>query len=161
MVAREREAELADTRTIEATVIASRALLGVIARSMAASLEVVTLPQFRVLVVLSTSEPVRMGELAERMRTLPSTFSRWIDRMVAAGWVQRTTSPDSRREILIALTPDGRDLVDDVTDRRRQNIATMLATMTPDNQQAVRIGFEAFAAAAGETTIEDLLTLGI
>ncbi len=145
----------------EAAVTASRALLGVVARSVASALEVVTLPQFRVLVVLATSEPLRMGVLADRMGVLPSTFSRSIDRMVIGGWVQRATSPDSRREVLIELTSNGRMLVDDVTERRRRDIARILSRMARDKQDALRDAFEAFAEAAGEPAAEDLLILGI
>lgn len=151
----------AETEASDAAVTGSRALLGVVARSVTSALELVTLPQFRVLVVLATSEPLRMGALADRLGVLPSTFSRSIDRMVMGGWVQRATSPDSRREVLIELTSAGRTLVDDVTGRRRRDIALILSRMTRDEQDAVRYAFEAFAEAAGEAAAEDLLILGI
>lgn len=151
----------AEPGAVEAAVTASRALLGVVARSVTGALELVTLPQFRVLVVLATAEPMRMGALADRMGVLPSTFSRSIDRMVKEGWVRRIASPDSRREVLIELTSDGRSLVDDVTERRRRDIARILSTMTPDDQDVLCRGLEAFAEAAGESPAEELLTLGI
>ncbi|KFF60255.1 hypothetical protein JF66_05640 [Cryobacterium sp. MLB-32] len=155
-------APTAEARAADATLAASRALLGVVARSVVAALDVVTLPQFRVLVVLSTAGPTRMGVVAERMGVIPSTFSRFIDRMVAGGWVARTSSPDSRREVLLDLTPSGRQLVDEVTERRRTGIAEILSAMSVPQQRAVEQAFEAFAAAAGETPATvDLLTLGI
>ncbi|WP_255579947.1 MarR family winged helix-turn-helix transcriptional regulator [Cryobacterium sp. PAMC25264] len=132
-----------------------------VARSVVAALEVVTLPQFRVLVVLSTAGTTRMSTLAEKMGVIPSTFSRSIDRMVAGGWVERLPSPHSRREVLIGLTPAGQVLVDDVTDRRRQSIDTILSSLTGDDRDAVKRGLEVFAAAAGETSPSDLLTLGL
>jgi DNA-binding MarR family transcriptional regulator len=73
----------------DATLLASRALLAVVARSLASALEVVTLPQFRVLVVLSTTGPMRMGALADRMQANQSTFTRTMDRIVAGGWALR------------------------------------------------------------------------
>ncbi|MDJ0350777.1 MarR family transcriptional regulator [Cryobacterium sp. PH29-G1] len=151
----------AKTRAADATLDASRALLGVVARSVVTALEVVTLPQFRVLVVLSTAGPTRMGAIAERMGALPSTFSRFIDRMVAGGWVQRASSPGSRREVLLELTPSGRRLVDEVTERRREKISEILAALTAQQQAAVEHAFRAFADAAGETPPADLLTLGL
>lgn len=147
--------------TADATLAASRALLGVVARSVTAALDVVTLPQFRVLVVLSSAGPTRMSTLAERMGALPSTFSRSIDRMVAGGWVERLPSPESRREVLITLTPGGRELVAEVTERRRLGIAAILSTITTDQQNAVQDALRLFADAAGETPASDLLTLGI
>jgi DNA-binding MarR family transcriptional regulator len=150
-----------DARAADATLAASRALLGVVARSVVAALEVVTLPQFRVLVVLSSAGPTRMGVVAERMGVVPSTFSRFIDRMVAGGWVERASSPDSRREVLIELTSSGRSLVDKVTERRREGISAILSSMTAEQQDSVQDAFQSFADAAGEPLAADLLTLGL
>jgi DNA-binding MarR family transcriptional regulator len=149
------------TQTTEAILTASRALLGVVARSVAPALEFVTLPHFRVLVVLTSAGPLRMGSLAERLGANPSTFSRSIDRMVAGGWVERSPSPDSRREVLINATEAGRALVDEVTERRRHAISDILSTMTPENQRLVLSALEIFAAAASEPAVEDLLILGL
>jgi DNA-binding MarR family transcriptional regulator len=150
-----------DWDATDATLTASRALLGVVARSVAGALESVTLPQFRVLVVLTTTGPLRMGSLAERMHANPSTFSRSVDRMVAAGWLERSSSPDSRREVLIAMTSAGRALVDEVTESRRREIGAILARLNPAERDSVRAGLELFAIAAGEHSIEELLVLGI
>ena len=150
-----------DRGAAEATLVASRALLGVVARSVSSALEVVTLSQFRVLVVLSASGPTRMGALAERVSAHPSTFSRSMDRIVAGGWAERSTSPDSRREVLISLTASGRAIVDEVTMRRRQEISEVLARLTAAEQQSVRLALELFAMAANEPPIDELLVLGI
>lgn len=145
----------------EATLTTSRALLGVVARSVAEALDMVTLPQFRVLVVLAGSGPMRMGALAERVGAVPSTFSRSVDRMEQGGWVRREHSPESRREVLIHLTPHGENLVAHVTDRRRREIADILAQLKPDDRQAVGRAFALFAAAAGEPLPEDMIILGL
>ncbi|RKR74428.1 MarR family winged helix-turn-helix transcriptional regulator [Frondihabitans australicus] len=145
----------------DATLTASRALLGIVARSVASALEVVTLPQFRVLVLLSNDGPTRLGSLAERIGALPSTFSRSVDRMVAGGWVERSLREDNRREILLDLTEDGRRLVDSVTERRRREIRTVLDALPADDQALVARAFDAFNRAAGEPTVDDLLTLGL
>ncbi|GAA2047866.1 MarR family winged helix-turn-helix transcriptional regulator [Leifsonia soli] len=140
---------------------ASRALLGIVARSMTDALDEVTLPQFRVLVVLAGSGPLRIGALAARVGALPSTFSRTIDRMVDGGWVERQQSPTSRREVLIGLSTQGRTLVDRVSERRRKQIASILSTLNPADQTSVVEAFELFSEAAGEPAPDDLLTLAI
>ena len=145
----------------DATLLVSRALLGVVARSVSSALEVVSLPQFRVLVVLSGSGPIRMGALAERVRANQSTFSRSMDRIVAGGWAQRSTSPDSRREILISLTAAGRALVDEVTERRHREISAILDRLTSSEQDSVRAALGLFAVVADESSVEELLVLGI
>lgn len=145
----------------DATLTASRALLGVVARSLTDVLEMVTLPQFRILVVIASSGPLRMGALAQRVGSTPSTLSRAIDRLEAGGWVRREHSPDSRREILIHLSPHGEQVVAHVTERRRREIGEILEQLRPDDRKAVGRAFALFAAAAGEPPPEDVIVLGL
>ena len=77
---------------VDKALTASRALLGVIARSLAPVMDAVTLPQFRVLVVLSNFGPLRMGELAQHLGANQSSFSRFADRMVAGGLIASSAS---------------------------------------------------------------------
>ena len=135
--------------------------MGVVARSVAGVLEIVTLPQFRVLVVLDSSGPLRMGVLGEAIGVLPSTLSRAIDRIVAGGWVKRTTRSASRREVLIELTPAGQNLVTHALEQRRDNLAEILSVLSPSERSTIVTAFELFAGAAGETSSEDLLILGV
>jgi len=151
---------VSDALSVEA-VLASRALLAVVARSMAAALEEVTLPKFRILVLLSTHGPLRTGTLAERTGVHPSTLSRTSDRLVKGRWVRRITNPDSRREVLLELTSKGARLVADVTTRRAQELDAILARVPIQQRQRVFEGFAAFSSAAGEDTGGDLLLLGL
>ncbi|UUT36325.1 MarR family winged helix-turn-helix transcriptional regulator [Microbacterium elymi] len=153
----------ADSRedAAEATVTASRALLGIIARSMVPALEQVSLPQFRVLVVLASAGPLRMGALAERLGVNVSTFSRMADRLVLGGRVRREGNPDSRREVILALTDSGHELVRSVTDQRRTLIAEVLARMDPGDRDTLNDSLRAFDRAAGEPAVADLLILGL
>lgn len=144
-----------------ATLVASRSLFGFVAQSLAPALDELTMPQFRVLVVLDGAAPLRMGDLAERVGVHPSTLSRTVDRLVAGDWIARASSQESRREVHVKLSDRGRALVNDVTDRRRTQIARVLTSMPDADRTAVRRGMELFAAAAGEASPEDLLELGL
>lgn len=144
----------------DATLTASRALLGVVARSLVDVLELVTLPQFRILVVLASTGPLNMGVLARRVGTSPSTLTRAVDRLETGGWVRREHSAGSRREVLLHLSPHGEQVVAHVTDRRRREIAEILDQLKPDDRQAVGRAFALFAAAAGEPLPEDVIVLG-
>jgi DNA-binding MarR family transcriptional regulator len=150
----------ADSETVQATLIASRALMGVMARSMASVLEQITLPQFRVLVLLSSSGPLRTGALAERTGVHASTLTRTADRLVRSGWVRRVENPLSRREVLIELTDTGAALVTEVSERRAAEIARILSRVPAEQRQKILAGLSIFAAAAGEPTPQDLLVLG-
>ncbi len=157
----EARAEQHSDVALDRTLIASRALLGVIARSLAPVMDTVTLPQFRVLVVLSNFGPLRMGELALRIGANQSSFSRFADRMVAGGLISRSASPGSRREVIISLTEDGERVYAEVTSARRREISEVLETLSANDLAAVQMGFEIFARAAGEPSADETLILGI
>ncbi|HET9058679.1 MAG TPA: MarR family transcriptional regulator [Acidimicrobiales bacterium] len=135
---------------VDAVLTATRALVGVAARSLAPLGEDVTLPQFRALVVLSTQGGQRLAELAQTLRVDPSTATRMCDRLVRKELVHRRRTSDDRRGVRISLAPAGRELVDQVTRRRRAEIGSILAKLDPDSCDAVLSAMEAFAKAAGE-----------
>jgi DNA-binding MarR family transcriptional regulator len=146
---------------VEVTLTASRALVGVVARTLADVLEVVTLPQFRMLVVLCAEGPLRSGVLSDRLGIHQSTLTRLADRLVAQGWVRRELNAESRREVLVDLSDAGRELVTKVLEARRTDLATILRQVSPEDRAVIRAGFEAFARAAGEPDPGHLLTLGL
>jgi DNA-binding MarR family transcriptional regulator len=145
---------------VEATMRASRALLGVVARSLAPVLEQASLPQFRVLVLLHDGGPMRSGALAEYLAVHPSTFTRMADRLVSFGWVERQEAPDNRREVHVRLTPAGAALVEQVMRRRREAIAEILDPLDRAQRRSILRGLEMLAVAAGEPALEDLATFG-
>lgn len=145
---------------VDDVVLASRALLAIVAKTITPALESVTLPQFRVLVVLVGAGPHRVGALAERLDALPSTFSRALDRLQQSGWVQRVPSTESRREVIVEATAKAKELVGAVTDARRQEVARILDRLPTDRRTVVAAAFREFADAADEPTLEDLLPMG-
>ena len=149
--------EIAD-HAVDAALAASRALLGVVALSLQPVLNRVTLPQFRVLVLLDQLGPSRSGDLAERLGVHPSTFSRTTDRMVSAGLVRRRMNPYSGRETLVDATPKGRRLVVSVMRRRRQVVEQALNRLTAKQRREVLEGFTTFAAALNEPGYESAAT---
>src|SRR3954447_13509544 len=63
--------------------------------------------QLRALTVLSGSDGSNLAALADEMGVAVSTASRLVDRLVAAGWVDRRPSDANRREISLSLTEAG------------------------------------------------------
>ena len=145
----------------QAVLRASRAMLAVVARSMAPVLDELSLPQFRVLVLLETAGPARVGLLAERLGVLPSTFSRVLDRLESAGWVARAPSADSRREVLVTITERGSRLVQEVSAKRQTELDEVLRAIPEADRHRVVEALTAFADAAGEPAAKDLLILGM
>jgi DNA-binding MarR family transcriptional regulator len=143
---------VSDEDVVDAVLRASRVLVAVAARSLAAVDHDVTLPQYRALVVLASRGPQRPTELAERLGVHPSTITRLCDRLVAKRLVHRSESPSNRRETSIRLTPKGHRLVDAVTARRREEIAAIAAAVPARNRAATVQALRALGDAADEPT---------
>lgn len=141
---------LAVENIADAVLSASRALVAVAARSLAAVADDVTLPQYRALVVLCVRGPLGMSELAEELSCSPSTATRLCDRLVRKGLASRAHRPENRREVEVAVTREGADLVGQVNKRRRREIARIVAHV-PERQRAGMVrSLRAFSEAAGE-----------
>jgi DNA-binding MarR family transcriptional regulator len=140
---------------IEAVLGASRVLVAIAARSLAEVAEEVTLPQYRALVVLASKGPQRVASLAEALGVTPPTATRMCDRLVRKRLLRRRSVPEDRREVRLSLTPEGRRLVEEVTQRRRAEIAALLAKISPADQVAMIALFGRLAHAAGEVPDRD------
>lgn len=133
-----------------AVLAASRLLMAVSARSLAEVEDKVTLPQFRMLVVLSIRGATKLVALADLLQVAPSTAMRMVDRLIAAGLADRQPNPDNRRETLLRLTPEGQRTVEDVTARRRGEIAAIVERLSPVQRLALIEALTAFNTAGGE-----------
>jgi DNA-binding MarR family transcriptional regulator len=139
---------------VAAVLRASRALVGVSARSLATVDEELTLPQFRCLVVLRTRGPVNLNALADALGVAASSAMRVFDRLVAAGLAERRVNDENRREVVLTVSPAGRTLVDAVTRRRRREVARILDRMPAERRTALADAFAAFGDAAGEPEVD-------
>ncbi|MFI5693923.1 MarR family winged helix-turn-helix transcriptional regulator [Kribbella sp. NPDC051586] len=138
---------------VAAVLTASRVLVGVSARSLARVEESVTLTQFRTLVVLDGHGPSRLNLLAERLDVTASTALRMVDRLIAAGLVDRRENAQDRREVVIDLTADGRTLVRKVTRKRRAEIERIVLGMPVGRRRELVRALVAFADAADEPAV--------
>lgn len=129
---------------------ASRALMGVVVRSLAAVDEDVTLPQYRALVVLAQRGAVRPVDLATTLAVTPPTATRMCDRLEAKELVARGRPAGDRRAVAVSLSSAGRRLVDDVSRRRRAELGRLLSGVPVARRTAVVDGLRSFAEAAGE-----------
>jgi len=137
----------------DALLTASRLLVAVSARSIGQVDETITIPQFRTLVILSNRGPVNLATLAGLLGVQPSATGRMVDRLVAAGLIDRLPHPTSRRELLAALTKRGREVVHQVTAYRRAEIAAIVEKMPPQERHGLVRALTAFTAAGGEPDV--------
>jgi DNA-binding MarR family transcriptional regulator len=133
----------------DALVTASRLLLDITARSVAAVDDALTVPQLRVLAILAAGGPTNLITLAAHLDVQPSTIGRMAERLAAAGLIDRHRHPSSGREIVVELTRRGRAVVDTVTARRRAEIARVVDVMPPRERMGMVRALHAFTAAGG------------
>lgn len=136
-----------------AVLTASRLLVAVSARSLAAVEDRVTLPQFRLLVVLSTHDEAKLVTLAERLGVNPSTAMRMLDRLIAAGLAERRVNPANRRETVLRVTPGAAYW--SRTSRRAgwREIAGIVERLAPQQRAALVDALTAFTVAGGEPSV--------
>jgi DNA-binding MarR family transcriptional regulator len=100
--------------------------------------ESVTHGQFRVLRTLDhAEEALRLSELAARLGIVPRSATSVVDDLEAAGLVARRPDPHDRRATLVDLTPDGRQILRTLREKRRDVMVSQLARLTADEQQTL------------------------
>lgn len=65
------------------------------------------LQRYRALFIIDWLQPCTMRELADFSLSDRTTMTRTVDGLVEAGWVERSRSPDDRREVIVTLTAAG------------------------------------------------------
>ncbi len=135
---------------VEAALLASRAFVGIVARSVAEADAQLTPQQLRALMIIATQGPMNLSDLSAVMGVHPSNATRAADRLVSRGLLQREESSSDRRRTVLLVAPAGRVLVNAIVERRRSALAEVLARMSEREQKAFGRALAAFAAAAGE-----------
>ena len=104
--------------------------------------------QLRALTVLDREGQANLGQLADDMGVTASTTSRLVDRLVAAGLVDRQVAEHTRREISLQLTPRGRSTLARYDDLRLAALHECLDGLPDDQRETAVRGLGAFGAAA-------------
>lgn len=104
--------------------------------------------------------PLRVGQLATRLRVTPATISLQLNRLVRLRLVQRVRAQDDARRVLLRLTDAGsrvtaiRSLLDP------ERVRAALVRLPPPERDAVVAGLRLMARAAGELPADDTSTRG-
>lgn len=102
-----------------------------------------TSAQMGALIALARGDPRTMGELAWDLALTESAATRLVDRLVRTNLVHRDRDRADRRIVRVWLSPYGRQLVDVVLARRREQFLRVSARMTPEERQRLLQGLEA------------------
>lgn len=138
----------------EVVLAASRGLLGLVVRSLSPTLHAVRLEDFRVLVLLASRGELSRQDLAHLEGATPLAIEESLRRLSMDGRVDTHGSAT-------VLTARGRALVDEVTERRRTEIAKVLGSLDDASRGRVVEGLRILTQQLGEPAPEQLVVLGL
>jgi DNA-binding MarR family transcriptional regulator len=81
-----------------------------------------------------------LSELAVRQAVSLPTISNSISVLVERGWVKRVRSPDDRRQVMLELTPDGREMLAEFKSHAEARVAELLSQLSPDELKSLAAG---------------------
>jgi DNA-binding MarR family transcriptional regulator len=83
----------------------------------------------------SDEQMMMMSALAERLKVSTAAVTSIVDKLEDEHLVHRTRSKEDRRQVLVQITPRGREAVQRVLDARTDFIRYMFDNVSPEMQQ--------------------------
>ena len=108
----------------------------------------VTMPQAKLLYLLGAAGELHMSDLVHRLGVSLSTISGLVDKVVDQGLASRREDAVDRRQVVVALTPAGRDFIDRFRELNARQMRELLELLGDDDLGRVRDALAALAAAA-------------
>lgn len=78
--------------------------------------------------------PLRISDIAERLRIVARSATDVVDDLEAKGLVARSPHPTDRRSVVVELTAKGRDVLDEVEAHRHDDAREYFAVLAPDER---------------------------
>jgi DNA-binding MarR family transcriptional regulator len=97
-----------------------------------------TATQLSALASLELAGALTPRELADAERVRPPTMTKIVARLEARELVQRTPHPTDRRQVILAATPAGREMLAQFERAREEWLARRLAELTLQERDTVR-----------------------
>ena len=92
------------------------------------------------------------GRLAESTMISSAAITNRLTRLEDKGLIVRSTDPGNRRNVLVALTEEGLELVDRVVEGHLENERSLLAPLTVKEQADLARLLERFLARSGDVS---------
>jgi DNA-binding MarR family transcriptional regulator len=96
-----------------------------------------SMPQFSILMQLHYKGPCGMSEISERFDVSAAAASQLVDKLVQAGYIERTEDPHDRRAKLLKLSTNGAKLVDDGIQERYRWMDDLASKLSATDQTKV------------------------
>jgi DNA-binding MarR family transcriptional regulator len=98
----------------------------------------VTLTQLSAMGTLRKHGPMSAGELAACERVQPPSMTKVLANLEERDLVRRDVHPTDRRQVVLAITPAGEQLLDSERRSRDQWLSRRLGTLTPEERALVQ-----------------------
>ncbi len=115
----------------------------------------VTMPQAKLLYLLSALGDLHMSDLVIRLGVSLSTVSGLVDRVVESGLAARHEDPADRRQVVVSLTPGGASFIDRFRELNARQMRELLAHLNDDELAGLRQSLNALSRAADRVTAQD------
>ena len=96
-----------------------------------------TQTQWRAIAQLSRDEGINQATLADLMEVQPITIARLIDRIEAAGWVERRPDPTDRRAVQLYLTDKAQPILALMQERASETRERAMAGLLPNVRETL------------------------
>ncbi|MEV7192888.1 MarR family transcriptional regulator [Streptomyces sp. NPDC093510] len=100
--------------------------------------------QLRVLYALDGAQGINLRTLGEYLGSAPSSVSRMCDRLHALGFIERSLSSASRRELELRLSSRGESYLNELRARRESALLEAISEMRPAERSALVKGLSGF-----------------
>ena len=120
----------------------TRQLVGVTARAFASQVGStrLTLPAYRLLVLVTTKGPERPSALAAELEVTPAAVTQMVRLLVRSGLVETRSDPTDRRRRTITVTAAGSSLVESIAAERARRLRPVLDSFRgEDREKAVEL----------------------
>ena len=96
-----------------------------------------SMPQFSILMQLHHRGPCGMSEISERFDISAAAASQLVDKLVHAGYLERTEDPIDRRAKLLTMSAKGEELIKQGTEERYRWMDDLAAVLSAEEQGKV------------------------
>jgi len=113
-----------------------------------------SMPQFSILMQLHHKGPCGMSEVSERFDISAAAASQLVEKLVHAGYLDRTEYPSDRRAKLLTLSAKGEELIQQGTEERYSWMDDLAATLSAEERVKVEEALIILTKAAQEMDID-------
>jgi len=96
-----------------------------------------SMPQFSILMQLHYKGACGMSQISERFDVTAAAASQLVDKLVQAGYIERTEDPNDRRAKLLRLSEKGASLVDDGIQERYRWMDELASKFSAEEQTKI------------------------